>query len=444
MGQTAARNGVAVFCVAWYDEREGVMTMRIGYACRARAVPGSALKSCVLKNATEERLLTLIAENLDALCAMIDYNRKNGIALYRISSDLIPFGSSSAAPLPWEGLFAEKWRQIGDAIRSAGMRVSMHPGQYTHLTSPNPAVVANAVEDLAYHARVLDALGTGQDAKIILHLGGAYGDKQSAKARFLGRFSKLDSTIKARLVLENDDSIYDIGDILEVANAAGIPAVFDSLHNAIHPADTDTPEIEWIRRCADTWKTGDGRQKIHYSQQNPEKKPGAHSDTIAVDAFLAFAARVACLNPDIMLEVKDKNQSAVKCLNCTSDRGIAALESDWARYKYIVLEKSPAAYRAIRLLLRDKTAYPAVELYRMTEDALQKPTEIGNAVNAAQHVFGYFNKTATAAEKRRFSGLLDKYASGTGRLSPVVNHLHLLAVRYDERYLLESYYFDAR
>lgn len=48
---------------------------------------------------------------------------------------------------------------------------------------------------------------------------------------------------------------------------------------------------------------------------------------------------------DIMLEVKDKNLSAVKCINCTTEnKRIRKLELEWSRYKYSILEKSPKVY----------------------------------------------------------------------------------------------------
>ena len=71
--------------------------MNIGYACLGIAIPGSKMKSTILKNAITERLLSLIEHNLNALESMIDYNIENGVKLFRISSDLIPFGSSVAA-----------------------------------------------------------------------------------------------------------------------------------------------------------------------------------------------------------------------------------------------------------------------------------------------------------------------------------------------------------
>ncbi len=415
--------------------------MRIGYACRAVAVPGSDLKGCTLKNADEERLLSLIGHNLAALETMIDYNIKNGIGLYRISSDLVPFGSSAAADLKWEAVFADEIGRIGEKIRRAGMRVSMHPGQYTLLNSPDAAVAARAGADLRYHAQVLDTLGAGLDGKIILHLGGAYGDKRTAKARFLSRFAGLEVALKRRLALENDDSVYHIGDVLEVADKAGLPVVFDALHDRVNPADAGVPAHEWIGRCAATWRAADGPQKIHYSQQNPARRPGAHSETIAADIFCDFASRLAGMALDVMLEVKDKNRSAVKCLNCLSDRGIPALEAEWARYKYLVLEKSPAAHGNIRQLLKDKRAYPAMEMYRLVEQALLETTTPGNALNAAGHVWSSFKDRTNDAEKKRFQKLTASYAAGDGSLTSVKGNLRRLAEKYGETYLLESYYF---
>ncbi len=78
--------------------------------------------------------------------------------------------------------------------------------------------------------------------------------------------------------------------------------------------------IDWINECKKTWKEKDGFQKIHYSQQDPLKRTGSHSNTIKIDEFLDFYESLGRKDIDIMLEVKDKNLSALKCINCTSPR----------------------------------------------------------------------------------------------------------------------------
>ena len=200
--------------------------MRIGYACLTVAVEDAKIKTCTLKNATEERLLALAGENLRALERMVDYNIANGISLYRISSDIVPFGSSLAARLPWDTVFQSQLSIITRKIKSSGMRVSMHPGQYTVLNSPDTGVVCRAIDDLTYHARFLDALGLDASHKIILHAGGKYGDTVAAMARFVSVYRDLDPAVKQRLVLENDGSIYAIDEVLELCARTGTPAVY--------------------------------------------------------------------------------------------------------------------------------------------------------------------------------------------------------------------------
>ena len=415
--------------------------MRIGYACLAISVPGSEMKSCTLKNAVPERLLSLIAHNLNSLETLVDYNIRNNIRLFRISSDLIPFGSSLAAGLLWKKIYSEKLSAIGLKILRSGMRVSMHPGQYTVLNSPNTLVVERAVEDLHYHATVLDSMGLGSEHKIILHLGGVYGDKRQSISRFISCYNDLNSNIKKRLVLENDDRMYNIEDILCVASAIGIPVVFDNLHNSVYPANKAIGVEDWIKACSESWKKDDGQQKVHYSQQNPGKKPGAHSESIRIDPFFEFCRQLSGLNIDIMLEVKDKNLSALKCINCVNEMGIVALESEWAHYKYCVLERSPEGYKEIRQLLRNKSSYPALKMYQIIEASFDLPVSSGNGVNAAQHVWGYFKDKASGVETRHFQTLLQKFSAGETGIQPVKNYLRRLAEKHQEDYLLNGYYF---
>ena len=77
---------------------------------------------------------------------------------------------------------------------------------------------------------------------------------------------------------------------------------------------------------------------MHYSQQNHLKRSGSHSNTIRIDEFIDFYERLGREDIDIMLEVKDKNLPAVKCINATvKDNRIKNLEEEWSRYKYTLL-----------------------------------------------------------------------------------------------------------
>lgn len=142
-----------------------------------------------------------------------------------------------------------------------------------------------------------------------------------------------------------------------------------------------------------------------------------------------------------MLEVKDKNISALKCINCVINKGTPALEADWARYKYCILERSPENYKDIRKLLKNKGIYAAGEMYNLIEEAFDLPIIAGNGVNTAQHVWGYFKNHASLVEKRRLLALLQKYTLGEKEICTVKNYSFQLAKKYRQDYLLKGYYF---
>lgn len=414
--------------------------MSIGYACLTVGVPDAGQRTCSLKNAAPDTLVSLIHNNLNVLDRVLDYNIQNEIYLFRISSDIIPFGSHPVNGLKWWDIFSDRLTAIGRKAQSHGVRLSMHPGQYTVLNSPDKDVVLRAVEDLRYHCCFLDSLGLGPQHKLILHIGGIYGDKAAAMERFMKQYQRLDYNIRRRLVIENDDRQYTVADALAISKSEGIPVVFDNLHHQVNPDHSQT-QAEWIAACAATWQLQDGVQKLHYSQQDTGKRPGAHALTVDAAVFLDFYRQLPQPSPDIMLEVKDKNLSALKCITCTASPEIVRLEREWSRYKYLVLEHAPQIYREIRELLQDKTAYPAAEFYRLIDQALSSPFIYGNAVNAAQHVWGYVKKAANEKEQSAFARNLEKLRKG-GTGIALKRQLWKLAQAQEQTYLLNALYFS--
>ncbi len=286
--------------------------MRIGYACITLGI-NEKYRTLRAKSITEDKINEIIVHNLNLLDKVIDYNYTNGILLFRISSDLIPFGSSPLNKIDWKNIYSSKLNEIGQKIKKYQMRVSMHPGQYTVLNSINIEVVINSINELIYHANFLDLMGLDYTHKLILHIGGVYGDKPSAIERFITNYDRLPINVKKRLVIENDDKSFNINDVLEISKIINIPVVYDNLHNELNRYDENDDKY-WIDKVNSTWKKEDGIQKIHYSEQGINKKNGSHSDTINVMIFKKFVGYIN-QNIDIMLEVKDKDISAINCLN---------------------------------------------------------------------------------------------------------------------------------
>ena len=285
--------------------------IRIGYACINTQLP-SASRTCRLKNATPDRILALSRQNLAALDRILRWTRVHGIRLFRMSSETIPFASHKINRLHWWNLLKPELRSVGRLIQACGIRVSMHPGQYTVLNSFREPVVENSKAELAYHARLLDAMGLNETHKIVLHIGGTYKDKRESADRFLRNFESLPEAVRRRLVIENDEKNYTAEDVLSISERLRIPMVFDIFHHGCNPSFAGLPLSGIIAKIADTWKKRDGTPKIHYSEQNQGKSAGAHSDSVDIRNFRAFYDSIKDMHLDVMLEVKDKEQSVLK------------------------------------------------------------------------------------------------------------------------------------
>ena len=125
--------------------------------------------------------------------------------------------------------------------------------------------------------------------------------------------------------------------------------------------------------------------------------------------------------------------------NCA--KSISLLEAEWAKYKYLILGKNPVGYKALRRLLKDKSAYPVEEFYTIVDESLAMNENPGWEINAAQHVFGYFKNVASDVERADVIYLITRYKSGDTGLSELKAALYRLAVKYDVSFITDSYYF---
>lgn len=416
--------------------------MAIGYACMHIGSEKTKFSAIRLKSATPQRIRNVITTNLKALESIIEYNNKNDIRLFRICSEIIPFGSHPVNKVEWWKEFRDELGHIGSKIREYKMRVSMHPGQYTVLNSPVIDIYEKSVDDLEYHCRILDLLGCDSTCKMTLHVGGVYCDKRTAVMRFIRRYKELSDNIKRRLIIENDDKSYNARDVLSISERTGIPVVYDSFHNENNAVDSKLSTYDWIDVCRSTWKSEDGLQKIHYSQANDNGVLGAHSQHIISKNFMDFYRGLHNKNIDIMIEVKDKNLSAMKCIMLTKENlRYEDLEQEWERYKYFVMSRSVRIHNNIEKLLKQKSKADAFTFYSYIEDALQAKIYKKSEISAAQHVWGCVRDEAALVEIKRFNKLLNEYVNSGGKVKPIKNLLYKIAKRQNNTNIISSYYF---
>jgi UV DNA damage endonuclease len=284
--------------------------MKIGYPCLNRSIGCTPSRTFRLRYYSPARLQETVRQNLECLGRILEFNLAKGLLFFRITSDLVPFASHPVCTFPWQEEFAGRFIALGSLIRRNGMRISMHPDQFTLINSPDPDIFRRSAAELAYHAAVLDLLGLDLTARIQIHGGGVYGDKKASLERFCTRFEQLDEKIRRRLAVENDDRQYSITDCLQISRRTGIPVLFDSFHHQLN-GNGEALGTAW-RQAAATWGTNDGLPMIDYSSQKKGERKGRHAESIDLEDFAGFIAAGEGLDFDIMLEIKDKERSALR------------------------------------------------------------------------------------------------------------------------------------
>ncbi len=285
--------------------------MRVGYACVCLGEAGlRCQRTTVLKNATPERLRALVRENIDGLEAILRYNDERDYRLFRIGNDFVPFASHPVNQISWWEEFGWHLRHVGRRAEQAGQRLSFHASHFTILNSVSPEVVDSALADLTYNARVLEAMGLGPEHKVILHLGVTSPTPAEAAERFERALDRVPAELRRHVVLENDDRHWPLEAVLPISRRTGLPVVLDVFHHACLPGTwTDVPCAELLERAFETWGPEDGPPKIHFSSQDPDKRPGAHDYWIEADELERFLEQSASVSRDfdIMFESKGKD-----------------------------------------------------------------------------------------------------------------------------------------
>ena len=286
--------------------------MKIGYPCINTTIGCKSSRTFRLKSYSEKRLMKTVDNNLVCLGRILEFNLKHNILFFRITSDLVPFASHPICKFDWQGSFGKRFKAIGDFIKSYGVRISMHPDQFTLINSLDNRVFENSVRELAYHAQVLDLMELDTSAKIQIHVGGVYKDKEKSMTRFAERFERLDEIVKRRLVIENDDNRYSLRDCLQISAKTRVPVLIDVFHHGVNSSGETIQEAFGL--FTKTWKARDGLPMVDYSSQKVGHRMGKHVETINLEHFRRFLEETKPFDFDIMLEIKDKEMSALKAI----------------------------------------------------------------------------------------------------------------------------------
>ena len=276
-----------------------------------------------------EHLKEKIIQNLKDILVMMDWNEENGIKVFRLSSELFPHKSNSKAPDYTFDFAVDLLKQIGEKSKLFNQRITFHPGHFNVIGSPNPDVLQHTIDDLKYHADVLDLMELDDNSVMVIHGGGTYKNKELTKERWCENYLAMPENIRNRLVLENCEKNFSIIDCLDVSKKVNIPVVFDTHHfecyKKLHPTELFEEPAYYMAQILETWQRRNIKPKFHVSEQG-SGKCGHHSDFIEIipDYLLEIPEKYS-VDIDIMIEAKMKEQAIFKLyekypyLNCKNE-----------------------------------------------------------------------------------------------------------------------------
>jgi UV DNA damage endonuclease len=253
----------------------------------------------------------LTLKNLDDLQKILEWNLKNDISVYRMSSDMFPcLGFYKIEDLPNIKLIESKLRKSGKFAMDNGFRLSFHPSHFCILASENERVVLNAIDELDKHSQILDLMGLEQSTfyPVNIHIGTTKPGREEACQKFCQNFELLSDSCKKRLTVENDDSPnqYSVKMLYDwVYSVVKVPIVFDQHHFLFGPQDQSMEES--LRLALSTWKT---KPLTHMSSS--KKIEDEKSVAIAHADYIYEKIETFGLEFDTEVEAKCKDLAVLK------------------------------------------------------------------------------------------------------------------------------------
>lgn len=292
------------------------MSMELKNSSPSQTMTYAQFQKLSNREAAIRKLERISKSNLSNCLRLLKHNKGNEIHFFRFSSRLIPLANHPDLE-DWNYLLPlkEELKELGDFAKQENMRVDFHPDHFVLLNTPKKETLKTSTSTLAMHVRMLEGMGIDSTHRCVLHVGGAYKDKEKALERFIHNWMYTPKKIQETVILENDDTTFTLQDTLYLCEKLGVPLVFDYHHHLARHDDSNW-EKDWSR-VVSTWDASPLPVKMHISSPKSEKDFRSHSDYVDVDMFFTFLNGLRGSTPqiDCMIEAKQKDKALFQLMS---------------------------------------------------------------------------------------------------------------------------------
>lgn len=257
---------------------------------------------------TNEKINQVYSANVNTLAANFSQIIKSGIRSFRISSSLFPLFDLVPRELWDNPPITRQLKTIGDLAKRNNIRLTMHPGQFTVLSTNDSKILKNSTAELEHHGWILDQMGVDQSPFYSINI---HGGKANQDDTLVKNINALPTSVKARLTLENCEFAYPIFHLKWISDMTRVPLCYDSHHHGFNPGGL-SPKMA-MELATSTWPTG-VKPLTHLSNSKMEHlnsdvgvaKLRQHSDFIhTIPDYQLEAHKKGAI--DIDIEAKMKN-----------------------------------------------------------------------------------------------------------------------------------------
>lgn len=266
---------------------------------------------------TEQHARATYLANIERHVSFMPTIAAAGIRVFRLTSSLMTLADQ--VPRTWwdNDENRDALARLGAICTTAGMRITMHPGQFVVISSDDERVVENSVRELEAHAWILDMMGMPRTPYSALNIHGGKGDRAENLVEVI---KQLPETVASRLTLENDESSYSVSDLLRVHLETGVPVVFDTHH---HSFNTDGVDYDLAHNATvATWRASGVKPLQHISNTQPGLENGSFSDRRKHSDYIHTVPE-----PQLRALLRDEVDVEVECK--MKNRGVFKMASDF-------------------------------------------------------------------------------------------------------------------
>ncbi len=296
-------------------KNDNIPSVRPGYACINLLMKKSfrTYRLSAVENRDKNKITDVIWHNIRLFREIIEHNIAQHIYVYRVSSDLVPFCTAPYVKALYEEVVLSNEEMQGHFLEIKqlrdvyNLRISIHPSQFNVLSSPKTDVVKRSIEEINTQTEWIRAV-SGQN--VVIHMGGAYGNKPEAIERFKINLCYVDHSL---ISIENDDKTYTAYDVCSLCELLKIKWVYDFHHNRCHPSHER--DIGALIKAYPP-------DKYHLSSGKPYDRSVSHADYIKKEDYIQFLELLAACSikqADVIFEAKQKNLAVLNLLTHEQD-----------------------------------------------------------------------------------------------------------------------------